>query len=284
MPNRIIKESLCESEAIAKLSDFEFRLWVSLIVLVDDAGRGDARPAIIKGKAFPLRSRVTEKDIVDALHGLAAKGCVSLYESDGKPYFWFPTWGQHQRLDRAKPKYPEPPALDCSPQSAAICGNSPQVAAICGLNTNTNTKYIKRKESIERKEKAPEVSEGLLDAFSSELREAVEDWLKYKAERRQAYMETGLKSVLTQISKNAKLYGDAAVADVIRQSMANNYQGITFDKLKNKPQLPQTNAKPLPKAQPERLVTSRDLVEYPKGSGNMMPYWEVDKLKEAAEK
>lgn len=273
MPNRIIKQSLCESETIAKLSDFEFRLWISLIVLVDDAGRGDARPAIIKGKAFPLRSRVTEKDIVDALHGLAAKGCVSLYESDGKPYFWFPTWGQHQRLDRAKPKYPEPPMID----------NPPQVAADCGLNTNTNTKYIKRKESLERKEKAPEVSEDMLGGFSGELREAVDDWLKYKAERRQAYKETGLKSVLTQISKNAKLYSDAAVAEVIRQSMANNYQGITFDKLKNKPKVSQSISQSVTKVQPQRTVTDADLVEYPYGSGKWMPYWEADKLREAGQ-
>nr|DAG29138.1 MAG TPA: hypothetical protein [Caudoviricetes sp.] len=31
MPNRIIKESLCDSERIASLTDFEFRLWVGLI-------------------------------------------------------------------------------------------------------------------------------------------------------------------------------------------------------------------------------------------------------------
>lgn len=31
MPNRIVKESLCSSEKIASLTDFEFRLWVGLI-------------------------------------------------------------------------------------------------------------------------------------------------------------------------------------------------------------------------------------------------------------
>ena len=63
MPNRLIKDSFRTSDKIASLTDFEFRLWVSLIVSVDDAGRGDARPAIIKGNAFPLRERVTAKDI-----------------------------------------------------------------------------------------------------------------------------------------------------------------------------------------------------------------------------
>lgn len=133
MPNRIIKESIRTSETIASLSDFEFRLWIGLIVSVDDAGRGDARPAIIKGLVFPLRDRVTVKDISAALHSLAAKGCVSLYEVDGKPYFWFPTWKDHQRIRDCKPKYPEPPVSDNPPQVAADCRKSPQVAADCGL-------------------------------------------------------------------------------------------------------------------------------------------------------
>ena len=92
MPNRIIKESLCDSERIASLTDFEFRLWVGLITQADDAGRGDARPAYIKGHVFPFRERVTAKDIESALHALAAKGCVALYTVDGKPYFLFPSW------------------------------------------------------------------------------------------------------------------------------------------------------------------------------------------------
>lgn len=277
MPNRIIKESLCESETVASLSDFEFRLWVTLMVLADDAGRGDARPAIIKGKGFPLRSRITVKEIEDALHAMAGKGCIALYEVDERSYFYFPSWGKHQRIDRAKPKFPAPP------QIAADCGELPRVAADCGLNTNTNTN-TKRKESIERKEKAPEASEGLLDGFSFELREAVEDWLKYKHERRQAYKETGLKSLLTQIRNAAKLYGDAAVADVIRQSMSNNYQGITFDRLKGQTKAQSTSSSPKPNAEQARTVTTFDLVEYPKGSGQWMPYWEADKLRGAAKK
>lgn len=132
MPNRLIKDSFRTSDKIASLTDFEFRLWVSLIVSVDDAGRGDARPAIIKGNAFPLRERVTAKDINDALHGLAAKGCVSLYEVDGKPYFWFPTWAEHQRIRECKPKYPDPPENSGFTPSAEICGELPQVAADCG--------------------------------------------------------------------------------------------------------------------------------------------------------
>ena len=141
MPNRIIKESICTSESLAELSDFEFRLWVGLITQADDAGRGDARPAIIKGRVFPLRERVTVKEIDNALHGLAAKGCVSLYMVGGRPYFWFPTWSEHQRIRDVKPKYPGPEDADKKGTSAADCGELPRIAANCGLNpiqSNTN--------------------------------------------------------------------------------------------------------------------------------------------------
>ena len=138
MPNRIIKESLCSSEKIASLSDFEFRLWVGLITQVDDAGRGDARPAIIKGRVFPFRERLSIKDIDAALQALAAKGCVSLYTVDGKPYFLFPGWVKHQRVRDCKPKYPEPPKNLNLPQSAASCGELPQPAALIQSESNPN--------------------------------------------------------------------------------------------------------------------------------------------------
>ena len=140
MPNRVIKESICTSDKLNELTDFQFRLWVGLLVSADDAGRGDARPAIIRGRVFPLRDRITVKDVDVGLQALAASGCVSLYKVGGKPYYWFPTWAEHQRLDRAKPKYPSPEEADPEDDSAADCGELPQIAADCGLNTNTNTK------------------------------------------------------------------------------------------------------------------------------------------------
>lgn len=134
MPNRIIKESIAVSEKIASLTDFEFRIWVALITLADDYGRGDARTAIIKGRAFPLRESVTQKNIDTALHSLASKNCVSLYSVDGRPYFCFPTWSEHQRVRTCKPKYPGPENADRDPRHAGACDNSPQFAADCGLN------------------------------------------------------------------------------------------------------------------------------------------------------
>lgn len=108
MPNRIIKESIHTSTKLNKLSDFQFRLWISLIVYVDDYGRGDARPAVIKGSCFPLRSNVTLKSIEDALHQLSITGCISLYEVDGKAYLCLTNWENHQRIQTKRSKFPSP--------------------------------------------------------------------------------------------------------------------------------------------------------------------------------
>ena len=127
MPNRIIKESAFESEKIAKLTDFQFRLWVGLITQADDNGRGDARPQILKGHLFSLRDRVTVKDIDESLHALAAVSCVTLYTVDGRPYYQFPGWADHQRVRNVKSKYPGP-----EDGILTICGELPQSAASCG--------------------------------------------------------------------------------------------------------------------------------------------------------
>lgn len=109
MPTRLLKDSIHQSERLNALSDFQFRLWVNLITYVDDYGRGDARPAIIKGICFPLRDRLTNADIDAALQALAGAGCVGLYEVDGKPYLYFPRWESHQNVRNRKSKYPAPP-------------------------------------------------------------------------------------------------------------------------------------------------------------------------------
>ena len=71
---------------------------------------------------------------------------------------------------------------------------------------------------------------------------AVLEWLDYKWERNKSnyYKETGYKSLITQLGNCARDYGEAAVAQVIRYSMANNYQGICFGELKKGARMPET--------------------------------------------
>ena len=69
--------------------------------------------------------------------------------------------------------------------------------------------------------------------FAGKLHNAVNDWITYKHEKRQGYKPGGLKSLLSRIKNNAGRYGEEAVVRVIHESMANNYHGIIWDKIKN---------------------------------------------------
>lgn len=66
------------------------------------------------------------------------------------------------------------------------------------------------------------------------LRGKIEEWIKYKWERKEYYKETGFKSLLTQIKNNTEKYGEENIIELITECMANNWKGIIFDKLKGK--------------------------------------------------
>lgn len=135
MPNRIIKESICTSDTIAELSFLEEAVFMRLIVLADDYGAFDGRPAIIKGKGFPLKD-ITAKQISDALRKLATVGMIYLYEVDGKPYLQLKTWEKHQRVRNSQHKYPT------FEESDELRGELPQVAASDGLYPNPNPESL----------------------------------------------------------------------------------------------------------------------------------------------
>lgn len=117
MPDRIIKESICTSDTLEKLSDFEERFWHRLIVNCDDYGRFDARPAVLKARLFPLRESLTYKNVTDALNRLASVGLIELYTVDGKPFLRVVTWERYQRIRAKKSKFP-PPDNSCRQMTA----------------------------------------------------------------------------------------------------------------------------------------------------------------------
>ena len=113
MPNRILRESITTSETINQLTAEQEVFFYRLLVVCDDFGLMDARPAILKSKCFPLRDQTGEQ--VQALvAALVRHGLVSVYNHDGKPYLCVAQWDQHQRIRNARPKYPPPPDSNLS--------------------------------------------------------------------------------------------------------------------------------------------------------------------------
>ena len=106
MPNRIIKESICTSDTIDRLSWFDEVVFYRLIVNCDDYGRFDGRGAILKSRLFPLKGGMGERSVRDAVRRLQAAGLVICYQAEGRPYLQLTTWDKHQQVRAKKSKYP----------------------------------------------------------------------------------------------------------------------------------------------------------------------------------
>lgn len=85
--------------------------------------------------------------------------------------------------------------------------------------------------------------------LSPPVKEALHKWLAYKQERRESYKETGFSALLTTAQKHEEKYGADAVVDLITQSMANHYAGITWDRIRG--------AKPATRAAPPQRPGGR---------------------------
>lgn len=110
MPNRILKESICSSDTIDRLSLFEEVTFYRLLVTCDDYGRFDARPKILKSRLFPLRTEpaYNDKAIDKAIDTLVSVGLVTRYRVDGHDYLYITSWSKHQQTRAAKSKFPSP--------------------------------------------------------------------------------------------------------------------------------------------------------------------------------
>lgn len=137
MPNRILKESICVSDSIDQLSWFEEVLFYRLIVNCDDYGRYDGRPAIIKNRLFPLKDSLTLKNVSAAINKLASAGLVALYEFEGKPFLYLPTWNEHQSVRAKRSKYPSPE--DGVKSSEIICKQMQADVPVIQSNTKSNS-------------------------------------------------------------------------------------------------------------------------------------------------
>ena len=151
MPNRILRESICTSDTIDKLSWFEEALYYRLIVTCDDFGRFDGRTAVIKNRLFPLKDGLTLKTVETALHGLANAGLVSFYTVEGRRFLCLPTWGKYQTQRAKVSKYPAPDTSDESDEqsSAIICKQMQADDSKCSRIRESNSLFAIRDTGIE---------------------------------------------------------------------------------------------------------------------------------------
>lgn len=107
MPNRYLRASYIDSRAINKLSAEGERMFCRLLIHVDDFGRCEADPDLLRGKLFARQlSIVNAKKIEQWVDELARERLLFLYYVEGHPYIQMNKWEN----GRAKhSKCPNPP-------------------------------------------------------------------------------------------------------------------------------------------------------------------------------
>lgn len=98
---RSFKPELFTDEAVDRVGDTAFRLYLAMWSEADDAtGCFDARPAIAKARAFALRDAMPLRQVQALLEALAAEGLITLYgDAQGRQLGQITGW-RHQKIDR----------------------------------------------------------------------------------------------------------------------------------------------------------------------------------------
>ena len=102
MPTRYLKPGIRDSESIDNLSPQAENLFYRLLVTVDDFGRFDARPAMIKANCFPIKESMTINKCKDLIEELSNKKLIVVYEAFGKNVLQMSKWDNIPRSKESK--------------------------------------------------------------------------------------------------------------------------------------------------------------------------------------
>ena len=110
MPNRIIREAILSSEKMALLKWPEEVFYRRLLSIIDDYGRYEANPQLLRSRCYPLQTdEVRVADITRWVAACQTAGLILGYAVLGKQYLEVINFGQQQRTAS---KYPAPPSSD----------------------------------------------------------------------------------------------------------------------------------------------------------------------------
>lgn len=127
MPNRILRDGILTSERVNALNWEQEVFYRRLFSVVDDYGRFDGRPVILRSALYPLKlDQMRETNIERCLETLETTGLVRLYAVDGKPYLEVVNFSQRIQ---SKSKWPAPPWDGDPPSSTVERGARPKPAA-----------------------------------------------------------------------------------------------------------------------------------------------------------
>jgi len=155
MPNRVIRESLLDSDHYWSVSIEAQQLFFHLMLLADDLACVSLAPIMLRRRCFDTAPSQTKIDKL--LHQLVDSGLIRRYESGDDAYAFIPKF--RQRLQRSYLKCPMPPeALYSDDEHAKKLFNqiksvSPNTTVGQMCEHGSPTAEEKRREENRREEK-----------------------------------------------------------------------------------------------------------------------------------
>ena len=166
---RTIKPEALQHRKIGRLSIWARWLWLALVTQADDEGRLVADPGQLRLLAFGYDDDMTAAKVAELLAEVASTGLIVLYEVKSERYACFPSWSDHQRIDRPTPsKLPRHAGLrSTSPRRTLDDRSTTARRPLDGDRIGSD-----QKERINTPEPPPGASEDPLDWLADLNREA----------------------------------------------------------------------------------------------------------------
>lgn len=216
-------------------------IWVMLLTM---AGRCNASGMIFLTENIPYTPKMLadELDFEENTVILALKALeeMNMVVTDNNGFFSVSGWEKYQNvegMEKIREQNRKRVAKHRENKKLLECNVTSNVTVTeCNAIDKEKEEDIKNKSKKKnnKKEEALSLLNSLLPSyvFSDSVKSKMSEWVLYKAERKDFYTETGLKSLLRQVEKNCKTYGEHSVVDLIDDCMSSLYKGIIFDKLK----------------------------------------------------
>lgn len=123
---RTLKPEAPQHRKVGRLSIWARWLWAVMITQADDEGRLVADTGQLKTWAFAYDVEITLDQVERWLQEVAQTCLVRLYTVRAVRYAYFPSWRDHQKIDRpTQSKLPIPPQLRSTRTRRAITETSP---------------------------------------------------------------------------------------------------------------------------------------------------------------
>lgn len=215
-------------------------IWVMLLTM---AGRCNAGGMIFLTENIPYTPKMLadELDFEESIVQLALKALeeLNMVVTNGS-YFSIAGWEEYQNIegmDKIREQTRKRVAKYREKQNALPCN------ATVTLRNATDIEEDKDIDIDKNKKKSVKETNHTLFvcltntgeysfSYQCDVVDKLEEWFAYKTARKDTYTEQGMKALLRRIESAYDEFGYQAVCDLIDESMANNWKGIIFDRLK----------------------------------------------------